>query len=154
MIIKLKKPSWKLRKDMYNLILDNQAEEIKMLLFKKGQSISSLYDEMKSEMNSNKVFISQSTFKNMLMESDTQRCNLENRLKVINLIFEYLDLEKINTVYESVKLQREKKIRSIMNILKSDYIDCYEFFDEEILIHEGLNLPKHMKTYWDSWKDN
>jgi len=116
-MIKLRKPSWKLRKDMYNLILDNQAEEIKLLLFKKGQSIPSLYDEMKSAMNSNRIFISQSTFKNMLMDSNTQRCDLEKRIKVINLICEYLEPDKINAFYEGFKKDRDRKIRSIMYIL-------------------------------------
>jgi hypothetical protein len=152
-MIRLKKPSWMLEKDMYNLILDNQAEEIKLLLYKAGYSIPNLYDEIKPLLNRNKIFISQSTFKNMLMDSDTQRCNLENRLKVISLIFEYLDPEKINALYESIKLERDKKIRSIMNILKSDHIDSYEYFPEEILIHESSNIPKNMKTYWESWND-
>ncbi len=44
----LRVPKKKLMKKMYNLILDNQAEEIKLLLFKKGQSIPSLYYDMSS----------------------------------------------------------------------------------------------------------
>ena len=152
-MIKLKKPSWKLRKDMYNLILDNQAEEIKLLLHKSGLSIPKLYNAVKPLLNRNRIFISQSHFKNMLMDSSTQKCDLEKRLKVISLIFERLDPEKISAVYERKKNERNKKIRSIMNILKSDYIDCHEFFDDEILIHHGLNLPRHMKTYWESWRD-
>ncbi len=152
-MIELKIPSSKLKKKMYNLILDNQAEEIKLLLYKKRQNIPSLYDETKSLMESNKVFISESTFKNMLMKSSTQRCKWETRLKVINLIFEYLDPEKINTAYEGIKYLREKKIRSIMKLLKSDYKDKREYIPEEIFLHEMENLPKEMKTYWETWRD-
>ena len=83
-MIKLKMPAKKLKRKMYNLILDNQSEEIKLLLFKKGQSIPSLYDEIKPLLKHNKVHISQSTFKNMLMESSTQRYSWKKRLKVIN----------------------------------------------------------------------
>ena len=89
-MIQLKMPAKKLKKKMYNLILDNQAEEIKLLLFKKGQSISSLYDEIDQMLKQEKIHIAESTFKNMLMESSTQSCDWEKRLKVINLIFEYL----------------------------------------------------------------
>lgn len=149
----LKIPSSKLKKKMYNLILDNQAEEIKMLLYKKRQNIPSLYDETKSLMESNKVFISESTFKNMLMKSSTQRCNLETRLKVISLIFEYLDNEKINAFYEGIKYLRDREIRSIMELLKSDYIDKKEYLPEEVLRHEIENLPKDMRTYWETWRD-
>jgi len=38
-MIELKIPSSKLKKKMYNLILDNQSKDIKLLLFKIGQSI-------------------------------------------------------------------------------------------------------------------
>jgi hypothetical protein len=150
-MIKLKKPSWMLRKDMYNLILDNQAEEIKLLLYKAGLSIPNLYDEIKPLLNRNKIFISQPTFKNYLMDSDTQRCDLEKRLKVIRLIFEHLDPEKISAVYEGIKLERNRKIMSIMNILKSDYIDCCEYSPEEILRHSIETLPGDMKTIWQDW---
>ena len=56
-MIRLKKPSWMLKKDMYNLILDNQAEEIKLLLYKAGLSIPNLYDAIKPLLNRNKIFI-------------------------------------------------------------------------------------------------
>ena len=159
-MIELKIPSNKLKRTMYNLILDNQAEEIKLLLFKMRQTIPSLYKsiptlykKMKPLMEHNKVFISESTFKNMLMESRSQRCDLEKRLTVINLIFEYLDPEKINAIYENKKLLREKKIRSIMELLKSDYKDKKEYLPEEVLRHELENLPEEMKTYWEDWRD-
>ena len=138
---------------MYNLILDNQSKDIKLLLFKIGRSIPTLYKNMKPIMESNKVFISQPTFKNMLMDSSTQRCNLETRLKVINLIFEYLDPEKINAAYEGIKYLREKKIRSIMELLQSDYKDKKEYLSEEVLQHAFENLPEDMKEYWETWRD-
>ncbi|MEJ2284447.1 MAG: hypothetical protein P8X85_12715, partial [Desulfobacterales bacterium] len=94
-----------------------------------------------------------STFKNMLMKSSTQRCDWEIRLKVIDLIFEYLDPEKINAAYVGVRLLRDKKIRSIMELLKSDYKDKREYLPEEIFIHEMENLPEEMKKYWESWKE-
>jgi hypothetical protein len=149
---KLKIPKSKLKKQMYNLIMDNYAKDIKLLLFKIGQSIPTLYRNMTPVMEQNKVFISQSTFKNMLMDSNTQSYNWEKRLKVINLIFEYLDSGKINAAYEGVRLMRDKKIRSIMELLKSDYKDKKEYLPEEVFIHEMENLPKDMKTYWESWE--
>jgi hypothetical protein len=152
-MITLKMPAKKLKKKMYNLILDNQSEDIKLLLFKKGQSIPSLYDEINPLLKRKKIHISESTFKNMLMDSNAQSCDWEKRLKVINLIFEYLDSEKINAAYESVRLIRDKKIRSIMKLLKSDYKDKREYLPEEVFIHEMENLPKDMKTYWESWKE-
>jgi hypothetical protein len=148
-MIQLKIPMRRLKKKMHNMILDNQSEDIKLLLFKKGQSIPSLYEEINPLLEKNKVHISKSTFKNMLMDSSTQRCDWEIRLKVINLIFEYLDSEKINAAYEGVKLLRDKKIRSIMELLKSDYIDCNEFFPEDILRHSEETLPSDMKTKWE-----
>ena len=152
-MIELKIPSSKLKKIMYNLILDNQSKDIKLLLFKIGRSIPTLYKNMKPIMESNKVFISQSTFKNMLMDSSTQNCNLETRLKVINLIYEYLDPEKINAAYEGIKLLREKKIRLIMEVLKSDYKDKKEYLPGDVLQHAFENLPKKMKTFWETWRD-
>jgi hypothetical protein len=151
-MIKLKIPSKKLKKKMYNLILDNQSEDIKLLLYKKGQSIPSLYDEINPLLKRKKIHISESHFKNMLMESISQSCDWEKRLKVINLIFEYLDADKINAAYEGVKLAREKDIRSIMRLLKSDYKDKGEYLPEEVLIHELENLPEDMKTYWETWE--
>jgi hypothetical protein len=152
-MIELKTPSRILRKKMYNLILDNQAEEIKLLLYKMGLSIPNLYDAMKNLLKRNKIFISKSTFKNMLMESSSQRCDLKKRLEIINLIFEYLDPDEINALYESVKHERDKKIRSIMNLLKSDYKDKREYLPEEVLRHAIENLPKDMKNYWETWRD-
>ena len=87
------------------------------------------------------------------MESISQSCDWEKRLKVINLIFEYLDSEKISAAYEGVKLLRDKKIRSIMELLKSDYKDKREYLPEEIFIHEMEDLPADMKKYWESWKE-
>jgi len=151
-MIKLKMPAKKLKRKMYNLILDNQSEDIKLLLFKKGQSIPSLYDEIGPLLKNNKLHIAESTFKNMLMESSTQTCDWEKRLKVVNLIFEYLDPEKISAAYESIKLLRDKKIRSIMKLLQSDYKDKKEYLPEEVLKHEMDNLPEDMRTYWETWK--
>ena len=151
-MVQLKIPSRKLEKKMYNLFLDNQAEDIKLLLFKKGQFIPSLYDEINPKLKHEKIHISQSHFKNMLMESSTQSCDWETRLKVIKLIFEYLDAEKINAAYEGIKLLREKEIRSIMGLLKSDYKDKREYLTEEVFLNEMENLPKDMKTYWESWE--
>lgn len=152
-MIKLKMPGSKLKRKMYNLILDNQSEDIKLLLFKISKSIPSLYAEMKPIMEDNKINISQSTFKNMLMKSINQKYCWENRLQVINLIFEYLDPEKINAAYEGIKFLRDKEIRSIMELLKSDYKDKREYLPEEVLKHELENLPEDMKTYWENWKD-
>ena len=152
-MIELKMPVRKLIKKMNSLILDNQSEDVKLLLFKKGQSIPSLYDEINPLLKSKKVHISQSTFKNMLMESSGQSYDWEKRLKVINLIFEYLDSEKINAAYEGVRRIRDKKIRSIMELLKSDYKDKREYLTEEIFLNEMENLPKDMKTYWETWKE-
>lgn len=152
-MIELKMPGSKLKRKMYNLVLDNQSRDVKLLLFKKGQSIPSLYDEINHLLKYNKIFISPSTFKNMLMDSSTQRCDWEKRLKVIDLIFQYLGPEKINAAYDGIKLMREKKIRSIMELLKSDYKDKREYLPEEVLKHELENLPEDMKTYWENWKD-
>jgi len=44
----LKAPKKYLVKKMNNLILDNQSAEIKLLLFKKGQSIPKLYRSIKN----------------------------------------------------------------------------------------------------------
>jgi hypothetical protein len=85
-MIELKMPVRKLIKKMNSLILDNQSEDVKLLLFKKGQSIPSLYDEINPLLKSKKVHISQSTFKNMLMEFSGQSYDWEKRLKVIAVI--------------------------------------------------------------------
>ena len=87
------------------------------------------------------------------MKSSTQRCDWEKRLKVIHLIFEYLDSEKINAFYEGIKFLRDKKIRSIMELLKSDYKDKKEYLSEEVLKHAVENLPEDMKKYWETWRD-
>ena len=152
-MIELKIPSSKLKKKMYNLILDNQSRDIKLLLFKKGQSIPSFYDQLNPILKHNKIYVSKSTFKNMLMDSNTQRYDWEKRLKIINLIFEYLDPEKINAVYEGIKLINEKKIRSIMELLKSDCIDKNEYQPEEVIWYTFNDLPENMKTYLENYKD-
>ena len=150
---KLRMPRHKLIKKMNNFILDNQAEDIKLLLFKKGQSIPSLYDDIKFLLEKKKIHISESTFKNMLMDSDKQKYDWVKRLKVINLIFEYVDLQNIESDYANAKLSRSKKIRSIMELLKSDYEDTKDYDPIEIIMHEIDNLPEGMKTYWEDWRD-
>jgi hypothetical protein len=75
----LKVPSHKLIKKMNNLIMDNQSENIKLLLFKKGQSIPSLYEEINPLLKHNKIHVSESSFKNMLMDSSSQNYNWETR---------------------------------------------------------------------------
>ena len=69
------------------------------------------------------------------------------------MIFEYIDNDKINSVYEGIKYLRDREIRSIMELLKSDYIDKKEYLPEEVLRHEIENLPKDMRTYWETWKE-
>jgi hypothetical protein len=150
----LRVPKKKLVKKMYNLILDNHAEEIKLLLFKKGQSIPSLYYDMSSLLNENKVYISKATFKNLLMDSRNQNYDWETRLKVVNLILEYLNPGNIEAAYEMEKQERNKKVRAIMEVLKSDYKDKKEYSPFETLMHEYESLPEDMKTYWESWRDN
>ena len=149
----LRVPKEKLMKKMYNLILDNHAEDIKLLLFKKGQSIPSLYYDMSSLLEKNRVYISESTFKNILMDSRNQNYGLERRLKVINLILEHLNPGIIKAAYEMVKQERNKKVRAIMEVLKSDYKDKKEYTPFEVLMHEYESLPEDMKTYWESWRD-
>ena len=127
----------------------NQCEEIRLLLFKLQVKIPDLYRSMKTLLESNKVFISQSYFKSMLMDSDYQKCNLDKRLEVVNLIFEYLDADKINAVYEGRKYKRERKIRSIMKILEIDHIDRKEYSPDEVLMHAYENLPESVKDYWE-----
>lgn len=150
----LRVPKKKLIKKMYNLILDNHAEDIKLLLFKKGQSIPSLYRNMSSLLEKNKVYISEPTFKNLLMDSRNQRYDWETRLKVINLILEYLNPGNIEAVYEMVKQEKNKKVRAIMEVLKGDYIDKIEYLPLETLMHEYESLPEDMKTYMESLRDN
>ena len=87
------------------------------------------------------------------MISDHQKCNLEKRLKVVNLVFEYLDAEKINAVYEGIKYLRERKIRSIMKLLEIDHIDRKEYQADEILMHAFENLPESVKEYWKIEQD-
>jgi len=79
----------------------------------------------------------------MLMDSSTQKCNLETRLKVINLIFESLDPEKINAAYEGIKFLREKKIRSIMELLKSDYKDKEEYHPKHWVFERKSVYDRH-----------
>lgn len=139
-------------KKMYNLILDNHAENIKLLLFKKGQSIPGLYNQLNGILRQHKVFISESTFKNYLMDSSHQNYNWVTRLRVINLILDFLSPGNIEAAYEMVKQLREKQIRSIMELLDADYKDKREYSPIEVLLNEMESLPNHMKTYWEDWK--
>ena len=153
-MIKLNTPERILKKEMYDLILDNQCEEIKLLLFKRRKKIPTLYRQLKSLLESNKVFIGQSYFKSMLMDSSTQDCNWEKRLQVVNLVFEYLDAVKINAIYEGRKYSRERKIRSIMRLLEIDHIDREEYHPDEVLLNAIENLPKDLKEYWETEMEN
>ena len=153
-MIKLNTPERILKKTMYNLILDNQCEEIRLLLFKRRKKIPTLFRQMKSLLESNRVNISLSYFKNMLMDSSTQDCKWKKRLQVVNLVFEYLDAEKINAIYEGKKLFRERKIRSIMKLLEIDHIDREEYSPDEVLLKAIGNLPKDLKEYWEIELEN
>lgn len=145
----LKKPKKKYVKEMNNLILDNQASEIKMLLFKLKKTIPSLYRDIQSLFQKNKIHISQSTFKNMLMDSNNQNYDWEIRLKVINTIFEYINPEKIEVAYQVRKQIRNKRIRYIMELLESDGKDKREYQSIEVLLHKMENIPNDMKVFWE-----
>jgi hypothetical protein len=148
----LKIPKKKLIKKMNNLIIDNQAKEIKLLIHKLGKKIPSLYKDMEEILLDNDISIAQSTFKNMLMDSTKQRCNWENRLKVIDLIFEYLEPEKIEVVYEGVKRLREQRVRAIMQLIENkNYKDKREYHPIEHLHHRILDCPYHEETYSKPW---
>jgi hypothetical protein len=149
-MIELKVPRKKLVKEMNNLILDNQASEIRLLLFKLRKTIPSLYRDIQSLLQKNKIHISQSTFKNMLMDSNNQNYDWEKRLKVINTIFEYLNPEKIEVAYQGIKQLRNKRIRDIMELLESDCEDKREYQPIEVLMHEMESIPKDMKVFWES----
>jgi hypothetical protein len=153
-MIRLNTPERILKKTMYNLILDNQCEEIRLLLFKRRMKIPTLYRQMKSLLENNKVFISESYFKSMILDSSTQDCNLEKRLQVVNLVFEYLDAVKINAIYEGKKLLRERKIRSIMKLLEIDHIDRKEYSPDATIAHAIENLPRDLKEYWEIELEN
>lgn len=86
----------------------------------------------------------------MLMRSEKQNCDYEKRLKVIDIILEYLDPEKVEMVYLGNKYRRDKKIRAIMKVLESDYKDKREYTPIEILQYRMDNIPDEMKTYLDS----
>ena len=58
------------------------------------------------------------------------------------MIFEYLDSGNINAAYEGVKLARDKEIRSIMGLLKSDYRDKGEYLSEEIFCMRWRTYPR------------
>jgi hypothetical protein len=148
-MIKLNTPEKLLKKNMYHLILDNQADDIKLLLFKRRMKIPELFRAMKSLLEDNKIFISPSYFKNMLMNSSSQECNLDTRIKVVSLIFEYLDADKINAAYEGVRFLRDKKIRSYMRVLKKDHIDKNEYLPHEVIMHALENLPEDRDGYWE-----
>ena len=88
------------------------------------------------------------------MDSRNQNYDWETRLKVINLILEYLNPGNIEAAYEMVKQERNKKVRAIMEVLKGDYKDKEEYLPFETLMHEYESLPEDMKTFWESWRDN
>ena len=147
----LKVPKSKLKKIMYNLILDNHAREIKLLLFKLNKSIPALYDDMQETLFNNNLKIAESTFKNMLMDSTKQRCNLDKRMKLIDLIFEHLDPDKVEIAYEGVKNIRNQKIRTIMGVLKSNYKDRREYTFEDTAYHRIFELPEDIDIKSKPW---
>ena len=138
----IKVPKNILKKIMNNLILDNHAREIKLLLFKLNKSIPSLYEDMQETLYHNNLEIAESTFKNMLMDSTKQRCNIDNRMKLFDLIYEHLDPEKIEIAYAGVKNIRNQQIRAIMGALKSNYKDKRESTFEDTLYHRIFELPE------------
>jgi hypothetical protein len=144
----------KLKKIMYNLILDNHAREIKLLLFKLNKSIPSLYDDMQETLFNNNLKIAESTFKNMLMDSTTQRCNLDKRMKLIDLIYEHLDPDKVEIAYEGVKNIRNQKIRTIMAVLKSNYKDRREYNFEDTAYHRIFELPEDIVIKSKPWYED
>ena len=147
----LKVPRKKLRNKMYNLILDNHSREIKLLLFKLNKSIPSLYFDMQETLFQNNLKIAESTFKNMLMESTKQRCNLDKRMKIIDLIYEHLDPDKVEIAYEGIKNIRNQKIRAIMGVLKSDYKDRREYAFEDTAYHRIFELPEDIDIKSKPW---
>ena len=147
----LRVPKIKLIKKMNNLILDNHAREIKLLLFKLNKSIPSLYEDMKETLFYNNLKIAESTFKNMLMDSTKQRCNLDKRMKLIDLIYEHLDPDKIEIAYEGVKSIRNQQIRTIMGVLKSDYKDKREYTFEDTAYHRIFELPEDIEIKSKPW---
>ena len=144
-------PKRKLKKKMYNLILDNHAREIKLLLFKLNKSIPSLYDDMKETLFNNNLAMAESTFKNMLMDSTKQRCNLDKRMKIIDLIYEHLDPDKIEIVYEGVKNLRNQEIRTIMAVLKSNYKDRREYTFEDTAYNRIFEIPEDIEIKSKPW---
>jgi hypothetical protein len=82
---RLKVPTKKLENKMQKLILDNKARDIKLMLFKLNKSIPALYHDLKHKLEQKNIFIAESTFKNMLSESKTQRCDLEKRKIIGNV---------------------------------------------------------------------
>jgi hypothetical protein len=147
----LKVPKSKLKKIMYNLILDNQAREIKLLLFKLNKSIPSLYEDMQETLFHNNLEIAESTFKNMLMDSTKQRCNLDKRMKIIDLIVEHLDPDKIEIAYEGIKNIRNQEIRTIMAVLNSNYKDRREYTFEDTAYNRIFELPEDIDIKSEPW---
>jgi hypothetical protein len=149
----LKIPRKKLIAKMYNLMLDNDAKDIKLMLCKKGQTIPELYHEIYDVLIDRNVKIKESTFKNLLMDSSGQQYSWITRLRVIRIILSYLDKDHIEAAYEGVKKLRQKQIHTIMEVLESDYKDKRQCKPFERFINEMECLPKCMETYWESWRE-
>ena len=116
-----------------------------------NKSIPSLYDDMQETLFNNNLKMAESTFKNMLMDSTKQRCNLDKRMKLIDLIFEHLDPDKVEIAYEGVKNIRNQKIRAIMGALESNYKDRREYTFEDTAYHRIFELPEDIDMKSKPW---
>jgi len=111
-----------------------------------NKSIPALYHDLKPKMEQKNIFIAQSTFKNFLSESGTQRCDLEKRIVVIDMITEYLDPEKIDLAYEGIKKIREMQIEYFEKLLRNGHKN--EFTPYEEIYNAIEKLPEYMKDFW------
>ena len=76
---------------------------------------------------------------------------MDKRMKLIDLIYDHLDPDKIEIAYEGVKSIRNQQIRTIMGVLKSDYKDKREYTFEDTAYHRIFELPEDIDIKSKPW---
>lgn len=127
------------------LLLDADAITVNIFCRLNKLSIPKLYELMMEHLESNNITQSPSTFRNILLDSNTIKnrpTDVVLRAKTMSVILDYIDLNKtIKSLRDRIDEKRQEAMKLQIKIDSGRYDDIPAYTNEEILLHTSESLP-------------
>lgn len=155
-------PKKQMEKELYNLELDEQAEQIRNDLRNHNIKYAVLYNFIKDDLLKRNMITSVGTYKtmkNMLVRSGNRyRCNIINRIRLISAIRKNKDFNQaivaVKDMREKQKKDRESRKLELIKLLNDkDTQFGREYSPMEKFRHHSLNMDPSQQVVYQEKED-